>query len=828
MPLRVTPLRVTDLLPNSSPRNAMPPPPSRRALVGTGLVGAAAALTGTLPTGTAVAQPSVTRWKEDEGQRYSVPGLKRPVRVTVDVWGVPHLFAENAGDLFQAQGFNVARERLFQIDTWRRRGLGRISEVLGASYVEQDRAARLFLYRGDMASEWASYGPEAREAATRFAAGINAYLDWLDGHPDALPAEFQKLGYRPARWNPEDVVRIRTHGIGNSLTSQVARARLMSIGGNHASRYYRKLEPDHAVQVPEGLDLSLIPADVLAVYGLATSPMVFADGTLRRMSDGLNALRETATGSNAWAVAPARTATGRPILAGDPHRENYTLPANRYIAHLSAPGLNIIGAGEPWSPGITMGHNGNVAFGLTNLPADQADLYVYELDPNDHGKYRYRDRWEKMTTVREEIPVAGGEPRQAQLSFTRHGPVIKTDEKHHRAYAVRTVWTEPGTSPYLGSLNFQRAKDSNEFIEAISTWKLPGSNLVYADTKGDIGWVPGAIIPKRRGRGYDGLLPVPGDGRFEWDGFYANAQLPAVRNPRAGFFVSANEYNFPAGYPTPTYDWQPAYRKDRIHEVLSPQRRTSLADTLALQNDEKSGVARQFLPYLKKLRSTDPTTAKALRLLSSYDGVADKDSAAAALFETWTMRYLYPAWTQLLLPKPAADQLVGISIDFDVRIMNDSFARPDDWFGANGAQKRDTLLLSTLPKAHAEVASRLGADESAWRWGAMHIHLFMHPLGGPNVGPVERGGSFATVSCSYFYHPEYPYTEVIGPTFKMALDVGGWDNSRVINAPGQSGDQRSKHYSDLHDKWSAGEYFPLLYSEQAIERNGGTRILLEP
>ncbi|MFE6739313.1 penicillin acylase family protein [Streptomyces tubercidicus] len=627
------------------------------------------------------------------------PGLKRPVRVTVDVWGVPHLFAENVGDLFQAQGFNAARERLFQIDTWRRRGLGRISEVLGASYVEQDRAARLFLYRGDMASEWASYGPEAREAATRFAAGINTYLDWLDDHPDALPAEFQKLGYRPARWNPENVVRIRTHVIGNSLNSQVARARLMSIGGNNASRYYRKLEPDHAVQVPEGLDLSLIPADVLAVYSLATSPMVFADG---------------------------------------------------------------------------------------------------------------------------------GEPRQAQLSFTRHGPVIKIDEKHHRAYAVRTVWTEPGTSPYLGSLNFQRVKDSNEFIAAISAWKLPGSNLVYADTKGDIGWVPGAIIPKRRGRGYDGLLPVPGDGRFEWDGFYDNAQLPTVRNPRAGFFVSANEYNFPAGYPTPTYDWQPAYRKDRIHEVLSQQRRTSLADTLALQNDEKSGVARQFLPYLKKLRSTDPTTAKALRLLSSYDGVADKDSAAAALFETWMMRFLYPAWTQLLLPKPAADQLVGISIDFDVRIMNDSFARPDDWFGANGAQKRDTLLLSTLPRAYAEVASRLGADESAWRWGAMHIHLFLHPLGGPNVGPVERGGSFATVSCSFFYHPEYPYTEVIGPTFKMALDVGGWDNSRVINAPGQSGDQRSKHYSDLHDKWSAGESFPLLYSEQAIERNGGTRILLEP
>ncbi|MGY4955674.1 penicillin acylase family protein [Streptomyces nigrescens] len=806
----------------------MSPPPSRRALLGTGLAGAAVALTGTLPAGTASAQPLRTQWKEDEGQRYSVPGLKKPVRVTVDVWGVPHIFADNVGDLFQAQGFNVARERLFQIDTWRRRGLGRFSEVLGASYVEQDRAARLFLYRGDMAAEWASYGPEAREAATRFVAGINGYIDWLGDHPDALPAEFQKLGYRPARWSPEDVVRIRTHGIGGNLSSQVARARLMSVGGNKASTYFHKLEPDHMVQVPEGLDLSLIPADVLGVYSLATSPMVFADGKLRRMPDGRNVLRESATGSNAWAVAATRTATGRPILAGDPHREDYTLPANRYIAHLSAPGLNIIGAGEPWNPGISMGHNGMVAFGLTNLPAGQADLYVYELDPDDHSRYRYRDRWEKLTTVTEKIAVAGGEPRQAQLSFTRHGPVVKIDEKNHKAYAVRTVWTEPGTSPYLGSLNFQRVKDSREFVEAISRWKTPGSNLVYADTKGDIGWAPGAMIPKRSGRGYDGLLPVPGDGRFEWDGFYDNAQLPTSRNPRSGFFVSANEFNFPPGYPIPTYDWQPAYRKDRIHEVLSQQRGTSIADTLALQNDVKSGVAGQFLPYVKKLRSTDPTTAKALRLLSSYDGVASKDSAAAALFETWMMRFLYPAWAQLLLPKPAADYLVGISIEFDLRVMNDSFVRPDDWFGADGARKRDELLLSTLPKAYTEVASKLGADERAWRWGAMHIHVFLHPLGGPNVGPTERGGSFDTVSVSYFHHLDHPYAEVVGATFKMALDVGAWDNSRVINAPGQSGDQRSKHYKDLQDKWSAGEYFPLLYSEQAIERNGGTRILLQP
>ncbi|MFJ8083214.1 penicillin acylase family protein [Streptomyces sp. NPDC096205] len=802
--------------------------PSRRVVLGSSVAGAAAALAGGVPSATAAAGEADTRWEPDEGQTYSVPGLRRPVRMTVDRWGVPHIYARTVGDLFLAQGFNIARERLFQIDTWRRRGLGRFSEVLGPSYVEQDRAARLFLYRGDMADEWASYGPLAREAATRFAAGINAYVDWLGDHPDALPVEFRKLGYQPARWEPEDVVLIRSHGIGNNLGSEVARARLMHLAGAQASACFRKLEPARTPTVPDGLELGLIPADVTRVYSLATAPMIFTNGTLRRLSDDTHLLRETTTGSNAWAVAPSRTETGRPILAGDPHRENYGLPANRYIVHLSAPGLDIIGAGEPWNPGISMGHNGHVAFGLTNLPADQADLYVYDLDPADHSRYRYRDGWETLTTVTEEIAVEGGEPRAAELQFTRHGPVVKIDEQHHKAYAVRTVWTEPGTSPYLGSLNFLRARDSRQFVRAADVWRTPGSNLVYADTSGDIGWVPGALVPRRTGKGYDGLLPVPGDGRFEWDGFHDPADLPRVHNPRAGFFVSANEFNFPPGHPIPAHEWQPAYRKDRIHEVLARQRRTSLADTLALQNDERSGVARQFLPYVTRLSSSDATTAKALRLLAGYDGVTHKDSAGAALFETWMMRFLYPAWAQLLLPKQAADQLVGVSIDLDLRIVHDSFVRPDDWFGTDGARRRDELILGTLAKAYTEVASKLGADDSRWRWGAMHLHMFVHPLGSPMVGPVERGGTFATVRSSYYYYRAYPYSEVLGPTFKMALDVGEWDNSRAVNAPGQSGDERSEHFTDLHDEWSTGGSFPLLYTEEAIERNAGTRLLLQP
>ncbi|GAA2071602.1 penicillin acylase family protein [Streptomyces albiaxialis] len=815
---------------SSSPSSS----PSRRAVVGTGVAGAATVLAGTALDGSAAAKADAA-WKPDEDQTYTVPGLRRPVRITVDTWGVPHLFAADTGDLFQAQGFNIARDRLFQIDTWRRRGLGRFSEVLGADHVERDRAARLFLYRGDMDAEWAAYGPEARTAATRFAAGINAYVDWLDDHPEALPEEFRTLGYRPARWEPEDVVRIRTHAIGSNLTGEIARAKLLRLGGEDADRYYKKLEPEHTVRVPEGLDLDLIPDDVADVFHLATAEMEFAEGTMRTANPakGLSAeaaslLRETVTGSNAWAVAPRRTATGRPILAGDPHRENHALPGNRYIVHLHAPGLNIIGAGEPWNPGVSMGHNGKIAFGLTNLPADQADLYVYDLDPDDPGRYRYRGGWERIRTVTEEIPVAGGGTRRAELAFTRHGPVIKVDEKNHKAYAVRTVWTEPGTSPYLGSLRFQRAADSREFVEAMRGWRTPGSNLVYADTKGDIGWVPGALFPKRKGEGYDGLLPVPGDGRYEWDGFHDNADLPRVRNPREGFIASANEYNFPSGAPVPSYEWTAADRKERIDKVLSRPGRTSLDDTVALQNDERSGTAARLLPFVVRLDSGDATTRRALKLLRGYDAVADKDSAATALFETWTTGFLYPAWAGAMLPGKAAEHLIALSLGADVRVMLDSFARPDDWFGEGGAKARDKLLLGTLAKAYAEVRAKLGEDEAKWRWGAMHFHVFVHPLGTPNTDPVERGGTFDTVRCSYYFFATYPYPEVVGPTFRMALDVGAWDNSRAINAPGQSGDRRSPHFTDLHGTWAKGGYFPLVYSEEAVEKNGGIRILLKP
>lgn len=311
-----------------------------------------------------------------------VEGLNMPVRVVVDKWGVPHIYASNTADLFFAQGYNAARDRMFQMDLWRRKGLGQLSEVFGESFVAQDRAARLMLYRGDMDQEWNSYGPEGRLAATRFADGINSYVDHLRATPSALPDEFKKFSYQPARWAAQDVVRIRAHGLSQNLTSEVARAKIACVGGIEADRFRTTLQPAHQPAVPAGLDPCSVPADVLRDFTLATGGLAGGPAT------------GSQEGSNAWVLAKSRTTTGRPILANDPHRA-MTTPSLRYMAHLNAPGIDVIGAGEPFAPGIAIGHNDVSAFGLTISAMDQEDLYVYELDPADPGRYRYGSGWER-------------------------------------------------------------------------------------------------------------------------------------------------------------------------------------------------------------------------------------------------------------------------------------------------------------------------------------------------------------------------------------------------------------------------------------------------
>ena len=669
---------------------------------------------------------------------YELDGLSRPAEIIVDRWGVPHIFAQTHYDAFFVQGFNAARDRLWQIDLWRRRGLGLLSESFGAEFVEQDRANRLFLYRGDMYREWLAYGSDAKTIAESFAAGVNAYIDLIDEMPELLPPEFELLNYRPARWRAADIVRIRSHGLLYNVRNEARRAQLVCHAGLEASAYWKVLEPAWETSVPEGLDPCVIPENVLATYELARSPVRFdTQGNAGIL--GAPDFAASVEGSNNWVVAPSRTATGRPILADDPHRA-HSVPSLRYISHLVAPGMNVIGAGEPALPGISIGHNERIAFGLTIFSIDQEDLYVYETDG---AAYRYRGGRQDFEIIEETIPVRDAPDAVVELKFSRHGPVIHETDRH--AFVVRAGWLQPGMAPYFGSIEYMRAQNWREFLGALNRWGAPSENQVYADVDGNIGYKPAGLFPRRPN--WDGLMPVPGDGRYEWDGFFDMDVLPVEYNPERGFTGTANSMNLPADYPIEKYpmafEWVEPWRYDRLWELLSAQDEHSLADSIALQRDYLAPRALELIGLLP-----ESVSSPAAELLRGWDGELSAGSGPGALYVVWLERHLRPAIQAQIYPE---DPTLFRSMDTRNIL---------EWL-ANGDQSE--LLDTTLAAAYGKVAARLGNDPARWAWGTIHRTRFRHPLQHLADGQLAeqmrlpsypRGGSSHTTNNTGYYNDE--------------------------------------------------------------------------
>jgi penicillin G amidase len=770
-----------------------------------------------------------------------VAGLKAPGQILVDVWGIPHIYAGNEHDLFFLQGFNAARDRLWQIDLWRKRGLGLLAKDFGPAYAEQDKALRLFLYRGDMNAEWAAYGPKAKTYAEAFVAGVNAYVADVNAGKRPLPIEFRIAGTKPDLWSAEDVVRVRSHGLTRNVASEVKRALVACAAGLDADRFRVKLEPDWTTKIPEGLDPCSVPKGVLEAYDLATRPVKFAapkDQKAALAHDPDRFLAEAdqqrdTIGSNNWVIAASRTATGRPILANDPHRE-HSVPSLRYIVGLNAPGISVIGAGEPALPGISIGHNDTIAFGLTIFNVDQEDLYVYELNPDNPNQYRYGTGWEDMKVVHEKEAVKGEADRDLELKFTRHGPVIFVDADNKHAFAVRSIWFEPGTSAYFGSSDYMTAKSWTSFLGAMRRWGAPSENQVYADTSGNIGWVAAGKTPRRTS--FDGLMPVPGDGRYEWQGFLSLDELPKLYQPKQGFIATANQMNLPADYPVNErrvgFEWSDSARWQRITEVLQANSKVTLADAMALQNDDTGMLARRLVALLRPLTSDDANVKKGLDLLKAWDARDAEDSAAAAVYEVWIANHLGPVLLKTTAPKAA--ELIAPEASSISAIIG-YLEKPDAALGNDPAAERDRVLRDSLGAAVADVTDKLGSDASMWRWGRLHVAKFDHALmpladkataAQMQVGPLAFGGAANVPRAATYRRTDYHLTA--GASFRMVLDVGNWDASRTINTPGQSGDPFSGHYRDLAPLWATGQYVPLLYSRGAVEAAAAEAISLTP
>lgn len=776
----------------------------------------------------------------------ALPGLKEPVEVLRDKWGVPHIYAKNSHDLFYAQGVTAAQDRLFQIDLWRRTATGELSEVLGVEAIERDRMARLVRYRGDWDAEWAGYGPGAKEIATAFTAGINDYIDSLGTDAARLPVEFQLGGYRPGKWKPEDVVgRMAGIAMVRNFTNEIARAELIGAVGFDKAQQLMPLDPPTKYSWPVGLGAAGLTRDVLALQKASAEKIRFLPPKVPKSpapatggGDGPSgdAFDE---GSNNWVVAGAHTDSGKPILANDPHR-TLGLPALRYLVHLNAPGWNVIGGGEPALPGVAIGHNEKIAWGLTIVGTDQADIYVEETHPDDPLKYRVGEDWQAMRVEKEQIQVRVSASSQelgtvlVWSHFTRHGPVIHVDRKLNKAYALRWAGAEPGTGGYLGSLALNRASNWDEFRKGAALWRVPSENLIYADVEGNIGWVAAAQTP-RRNRGL-GVLPVPGaDMGNDWLGFLPTELLPTEYNPTRGFIGTANASILTPGYDRAiAFEWAPPFRQDRVRGVLASQlaakKKHTVEDSIRLQQDNVSLAAQALVRLAAHLPADDAELSPYIALFRKWNGDLTIDSQAGALYAIW-LQGLQQEFFAAYVPKPQIDILRTSTLP-----MLRALAVPTAvWFSGHEDPKtqRDALLKRTFAEAVATAKKRFGDDTAKWAWGKLHTAKFTHPmssLGGPfaaalDLGPVARPGD-ATTANATSHDPQFAQTA--GASYRHIFDLADWDRGIATSTPGQSGQPGSPHYGDLLPLWAEGKYFPLKFSRAAVDEVTSHRLTLKP
>ena len=690
--------------------------------------------------------------------------LQAPVsaraHVMRDALGVPHIAAATLEDALVLQGYVTAQDRLWQMDGLRRAAAGRLAEVFGPALLEMDRETRRFRLERIAERQEAELPADDRAALAAYARGVNAFIA---AHRSRLPLEFTLLRYDPRPWTIHDSLLIGLfmyRNLGSSWRNELQKAQLLE-GGDRAK------------------------VDFL-----------FSG----RLSGGVS------PGSNAWALAGARTASGRPLLANDPHLE-YSLPGLWHAVHLQAPGLEVAGVALPGAPGVILGRNDRIAWGATALQFDVEDLYIERFNPQN-GAYVFEGKLEQARLEREVIPVQDGRGVEFSVWVTRHGPVLRDGA---RFLAVRWAAAEPGFAyPFL---EIDRARNFQEFTAALSRYSGPALNFIYAGADGDIALQVAGRLPIRKT--YDGDVPVDGSsGQYEWQGFIPFDQLPRVYNPPSGLVVSANQNPFPAGYPyRVSGNFASPYRAVQIGNLLSARKNWRAQEMAVVQKDVYSAfsqfLARQVVAAYDRRGVASPQLAGAVRALRSWNG--QMETGPAPFIATLVFQHLRKALAERAAPGkgleydvPAA---VGISSVQVAPAVVETLLRqrPPDWF-----PDYDQVLLRAFLDAAEEGERMLGRDASKWDYGRYNQLLIAHPVFGRlpfvakyfNLGPLEQSGSGTTVKQT---------TRRLGPSMRMAVDLSDPGDSRLTLLAGESGQIFSRHYDDQFDAWYSGRGLPMQF-----------------
>ena len=789
---------------------------------------------------------SVRRAFPDVDGEVAIARLWAGVEVVRDDMGVAHIYANNQHDLFVAQGYVHAQERFWQMDVWRHIGSGRLSEMFGDSQVETDTFLRTMGWHDVATAQYAAAAPDDRAVMDAYAEGVNAYL--TSRSPAELSFEYTVLdlmnhSYDPEPWTPVDTL---TWGIAmawdlrGNMDEEIERATLL---GSLTEVQVAQLSPPY----PGDLNPYIVPADELVTSSAPAASLHAIPGVrtaLASVQDKLDLVAaigasdpEAGIGSNSWVVSGDRTNTGMPILANDPHLA-IQMPSIWYqnglhctIVSSDCP-YDVAGFSFAGVPGVIIGHNANIAWGVSNLGPDVQDLYVEKVNPGDSNQYEVNGKWVDMAVHEETIEVAGGDPVIIDVKSTRHGPIISgvyedldnfpsSGVDTPEPYAIALRWTALDTIPGIVTAFLQLNSSANwdDFREALRTFTVPAQNFIYADVEGNIGYQsPGAIPIRANG---DGTVPVPGwTDEYEWTGFIPFDELPRSFNPESGYIVTANNAVVDDTYPHwITYDWNYGYRARRIVDLVGSNAPIGLDEMASIQFDSYSLNAEKIVPYLAPLDS--PLNA----VFASWDLGNQADSSGAAAFNA--------VWSRILeftfhddLPEDYWPNgsgrwfyVVGRMLENPSDPFWDDRTTPD-------VEDRDAILRQSLDAAHDDLKGWFGDDPDGWRWGEMHLSTFRNQTLGEsgigliddrfNRGPFDTSGGDDLVNATGWTAPDGFETDWL-PSMRMLVDMADLSRSRTTHTTGQSGHTDHPHYDDMIPLWLAGEHSPMNWTRTQVD-----------
>ena len=809
-------------------------------------------------------------------------GLNGPVKVVRDQMGIPQIYAGTLHDLFMAQGYVHAQDRFWQMDFWRHIGSGRLSEMFGKSQLDTDAFLRTLGWRQIAEQEFAVLDPESKAILLAYTDGVNAYLKDRSG--TQLSLEYGVLGlltpsYKPEPWTPIHTLtwaKAMAWDLRGNMGEEIERAILLkTLTPDQVNELYPLYPSDHPLVVPQIGDFSTASQSSSPRQALdAGNPAsVFSFADLKSVSSKLASLNGVlgeagaAVGSNNWVISGKLSATGKPLLANDPHL-SIQMPSIWYQIGLhcspKSDGCPYEVAGFSFAgvPGVVIGHNDQIAWAFTNTGPDVMDLYVEKLNPANPNQYEYMGKWLDMDVHTETIQVGGGQPVDIQVRVTRHGPIISdtygplknivtptaTAFKDRAGidlpedYAIALRWTalEPG-SVFQAIWGFDKARNWSDFRTASKDFVVPAQNLLYADVDGNIGYqMPGNVPIRSKG---DGRLPVPGwTGEYEWTGYIPFEEHPFVFNPPSGFIVSANNQVPPNDYKyLVTTDWDYGFRAQRIVDLLQQSHgKVDIAYFQKMQGDDKSLNAVTLIPILAQVKLDPALAALRDKYLTTWDDQETMNSAPAALFEAFWWNLVADTFLDENIPTDY--QPAGGSRTYE--IMRKLVAQPNSpWWDDKTTKDKVETRDDIFAKAFAEAVkcdvctAKFGADISNWKWGELHSATFKNQtLGESGVAPIENlfnrgpyptnGGESIINATGWDIYKSYDVNWL--PSMRMIVDLSDLNNSVTVHTTGESGHAYSNHYEDMIDLWRNIQYYPMLWSEESVTKNAEATLNLVP